>query len=661
MLTVGTDFTGVEGFGLGADTFMTYDLKFVSEINETLRQYLKKVYPNTKVLTDAKDTELKCHVDLYCASPPCQEFSTLNNQREGGESERGQAIFASLEYIAFFQPTYFIIENVVGSEAYYKDLPEFKALSENYSVTSQILQPYKHANCPVSRKRIYYIGTPKDKPFLPLPEVPLTASINDYLVEAHFHGMTSAEEQRLKHLLEKNNDVDLTQPYCVDVHASLDRQRLIGLSDNPQATPLGVAPCITTVNKLYFTHINRCLTVDELAALMGITFKAELTPSAKRHAIGNGLCVPVITALLKQLFGEDDDVEGLLYGEDNCGIGGRFQALQAALPNANFTFLFASEEDKRKREHLKRTLAPRKTYQSVEERKPEFVHVYTATVNECNVAPITYYLQEARPFYVLLELHADFDPRCLRLMGYQCTKMLLNPKTHANVPIHRARHYLVAIHKTVASKPILRLPAVELQSNYLKALKAFSLDAKRRESCGGEPVTKRAKALVSHYNLKVRRHLHFIGKTVNLKQSNVQVIDSQMNDRLMVLPSLSKGCQLYNYRLKRLIHIDEYNLFMEYKHLEGLQDKTKQRFIGDGVCIPLIKRLYEHLFTDVKLGFCCVCRQDVMVVPSHLCRCTSELCFQCFEQLREKPCPTCRQTRYSNEPMDHTTRSGSFY
>jgi len=52
-------------------------------------------------------------VDVVAGGPPCQDFSLANINREV-DSERANLVFVFAEYVDFYQPTAFVMENVKG-------------------------------------------------------------------------------------------------------------------------------------------------------------------------------------------------------------------------------------------------------------------------------------------------------------------------------------------------------------------------------------------------------------------------------------------------------------------------------------------------------------------------------------------------------------------
>ena len=53
------------------------------------------------------------YVDLFVAGPPCQLFSTLNNDRLCSDDSRLDVLVSCLKYIKAKRPKFAIIENVV--------------------------------------------------------------------------------------------------------------------------------------------------------------------------------------------------------------------------------------------------------------------------------------------------------------------------------------------------------------------------------------------------------------------------------------------------------------------------------------------------------------------------------------------------------------------
>jgi len=125
-------FSGLGGF---SEAFMVAGDEVVRVENNPL---LSEV-PNTsiedvkEVLARLKKYKLEGHpireIDLVVASPPCLEFSMAFNAprsralREGKEwNPSMELILVTLEIISILKPRYYVIENVIGSITYFKQI-----------------------------------------------------------------------------------------------------------------------------------------------------------------------------------------------------------------------------------------------------------------------------------------------------------------------------------------------------------------------------------------------------------------------------------------------------------------------------------------------------------------------------------------------------------
>lgn len=110
------------------------------------------------------DNTTKC--DLIIAGFPCQTFSVIG-RKAGFDDKRGQLIFTLANILTYFQPKYFLFENVKGLKTHNKG----KTLSlilkklENcgYEVYHNILTTLDYG-VPQMRQSIYFVGIRKNLP-----------------------------------------------------------------------------------------------------------------------------------------------------------------------------------------------------------------------------------------------------------------------------------------------------------------------------------------------------------------------------------------------------------------------------------------------------------------------------------------------------------------
>ena len=187
-LTAFSLFSGAGGMDIGADTANADGLTLRTLVSldnwadacRTLRRYhgdmcavLERditTIPNAKHVWGVHGSD--CPPDVVYGGPPCQSFSQAGKQR-GAEDDRGQMIFAFLQFVEQLQPRYFVLENVsnlrgVGGGTLYRDvLSRIAAL--RYHVSVGLLSAADFGT-PQLRQRVIFLGTRADVGSVPLPE-----------------------------------------------------------------------------------------------------------------------------------------------------------------------------------------------------------------------------------------------------------------------------------------------------------------------------------------------------------------------------------------------------------------------------------------------------------------------------------------------------------
>lgn len=168
-------FAGIGGLRLGfeqalAEKGLTGESVFVSEIKRHAIEAYKKNFEEENLNGDITKINPKIipDFDYLLAGFPCQAFSSAGN-RLGFEDTRGTLFFDVAKILKEKQPKGFLLENVEGLVTHDKGKTFqiiINTLSElGYKVNYKILDS-KDFNLAQSRKRIYIIGTKKEKPSL---------------------------------------------------------------------------------------------------------------------------------------------------------------------------------------------------------------------------------------------------------------------------------------------------------------------------------------------------------------------------------------------------------------------------------------------------------------------------------------------------------------
>lgn len=115
-------------------------------------------------------------VDVIVGGPPCQGFSSLRPNRNSNKSDHRNYLYLDfVEYVKFFRPKVFLMENVVGllgetrGDLLRDIVGDFEAL--DFSVDFRILNA-AHYGVPQKRERLIMVGVNKrliTEPFLDFP------------------------------------------------------------------------------------------------------------------------------------------------------------------------------------------------------------------------------------------------------------------------------------------------------------------------------------------------------------------------------------------------------------------------------------------------------------------------------------------------------------
>ena len=130
-------FSGFGGFSeafllAGCEVTRVENNPLLAEVECTTLQCVKEWFE------EVKNTGL--HFDVILASPPCTEFSLAYNSPRSNANRAGEEYQPDLslveltkDIIEWFEPQYYVIENVVGSARYFANLG---------LIPNQIIRPY---------------------------------------------------------------------------------------------------------------------------------------------------------------------------------------------------------------------------------------------------------------------------------------------------------------------------------------------------------------------------------------------------------------------------------------------------------------------------------------------------------------------------------------
>lgn len=130
----------------------------------------------TNVDLDEISNRLGCNkVDVIIGGPPCQGFSSLRpNRSNDKQDERNNLFYSFSEFVRYFRPTVFVMENVIGLLTHDKGntlktvIETFEIIG--YRVDWRVLNA-AHYGVPQKRERFILIGTKSEKEItFPMPE-----------------------------------------------------------------------------------------------------------------------------------------------------------------------------------------------------------------------------------------------------------------------------------------------------------------------------------------------------------------------------------------------------------------------------------------------------------------------------------------------------------
>lgn len=274
-------------------------------------------FPHAQVITAPVETlDLKAvrrntgNVQIIIASPECTNHSCAKGSAPRNESSRATAMEV-LRYARAFNPRWFVLENVVHMRPWTR-YPELKKefLRLGYQLAEQVLDA-SHFGVPQTRRRLFLVGDKLKEPTLakqararkpkgvrsildPVTSWPMTPLFSDRRAKD-----TLARAQRaMEHLGPKSG--------FLIVYYGTDGSGGWQPLDRPLRT-------ITTIDRFALVlpsksgHMMRMLQVPELKRAMGFPQQYKLDFGTRRERIkllGNGVCPPVMKAVISALTGE---------------------------------------------------------------------------------------------------------------------------------------------------------------------------------------------------------------------------------------------------------------------------------------------------------------------------------------------------------------------
>jgi len=162
-------FCGAGGLSKGFE-MANFRIDLAIELEENYYRAYKRNHPDTLSLN--KDiTELKCEeisdkylknkeIEGIIGGPPCMGFSTVGNRRP--DDPRNMLIFYFIQWVKYFKPKFFVMENVPGilsmgkGKVVEKVVNLYKEIGYNCRMEILLATDY---GVPQLRQRVFFIGT----------------------------------------------------------------------------------------------------------------------------------------------------------------------------------------------------------------------------------------------------------------------------------------------------------------------------------------------------------------------------------------------------------------------------------------------------------------------------------------------------------------------
>ncbi len=246
-------------------------------------------------------------IDLLLASPECTNHTCAKGGAPRSEASRATAMH-TLQFAREFKPRWLVLENVVHMRPWsrYGELKE--SLEDlGYNVREFVLDA-SHFGVPQSRRRLFIVCDREEEVTdIHLPESRKTKTVRDILDKSGKWKTTPLfSPRRAKPTLERAErgfaQVGLKTGFLL-VYYGTDGGGGWQTLDRPLRT-------VTTVDRFALVepdaggHNMRMLQVTELRRAMGFRSDYQMNHGTRRekiHILGNGVCPPVMQAIVKQL------------------------------------------------------------------------------------------------------------------------------------------------------------------------------------------------------------------------------------------------------------------------------------------------------------------------------------------------------------------------
>lgn len=295
------------------------------DIWETALEAYQANFPNAKVfpgdiraLSLKKIKEIKSitgNVDLILASPECTNHSKAKGGAERSEESRKTA-FEVVKFAKVYRPKWIIIENVIEMQSWHGHIKLIKSLKKLGYAVKEIVLNSTDFGIPQSRERLFIVCYPPQEALNPDFELQMPTSASTIIEpNGRYNFSPLRKEGRAQKTIEAAEraiaELGDKTPFLLVYYGS-GRNGNGGWQTVDQ--PIGT---ITTLDRFAYVvpgengHMMRMLQPEELKLAMGFgpDFKLDelegLTRRNKIKLMGNGVCPPVMEAIVGSLIDND--------------------------------------------------------------------------------------------------------------------------------------------------------------------------------------------------------------------------------------------------------------------------------------------------------------------------------------------------------------------
>jgi DNA (cytosine-5)-methyltransferase 1 len=238
-------------------------------------------------------------IDVVVGGPPCKDFSQSQSNRTT-ESDRANLIFDFINYVKYYSPESFVMENVdslttINNGEFFDDILSVFEETE-YSINWEVLKAEEYG-VPQKRRRTFVVGSKSTNPVLPEPTTEDYVSVSEALDD--LPELSSGEESDIN----SHNAVNHR-----DSTVEKLKEAPKGQSKHPayaRAYPSDPAYTVIAGNCSAPVHHEqpRRITVREMARLQTFPDEYEFVGgrTERYKRVGNAVPVKLIKEIAKQL------------------------------------------------------------------------------------------------------------------------------------------------------------------------------------------------------------------------------------------------------------------------------------------------------------------------------------------------------------------------